>query len=243
MNAMEPISHPFPDLRSGSPRHWNLWLQWVGANALGEMIGLGIAAMIGVGVASTMDGRNTVFAVGLTGVAMILAGTIEGVVVGIAQSMVLCRYLRELRGKAWVTATAIGAFVAWVLGMIPSTVMNLREPHDSQPAPEMSGALMHGLAALMGIVLGVILALPQWRVLRRHVTRAGWWLAANSLAWAIGMPVIFLGIGAMHDLGMSFGGVIIGMLVTTVLAGAVVGAIHGLALVWLVRQPDAGRAG
>jgi hypothetical protein len=40
---------------------------------------------------------------------------------------------------------------------------------------------------------GAVLSFAQWLVLRGKVKRAGLWIPANMLAWAFGMPVIFLG--------------------------------------------------
>jgi hypothetical protein len=35
----------------------------------------------------------------------------------------------------------------------------------------------------------------QWTVLRRHVARAGVWVAANALGWLAGLVVVFAAIG------------------------------------------------
>jgi hypothetical protein len=61
---------------------------------------------------------------------------------------------------------------------------------NSAPAPEISDTLVYLLAAAMGLVLGPVLGVPQWWVLRRHVAHAWWWIPANAAAWALGMPVI-----------------------------------------------------
>lgn len=75
-------------------------------------------------------------------------------------------------------------------------------------------------------------------MLRRHLSGAAGWLAANAAAWALGMPLVFLG----ADLA-SRGGpipVVAGILAATLLAtGSVVGAVHGLWLVWKLGGPSA----
>ena len=61
-----------------------------------------------------------------TGVAAVALGTLlEGVVVGAAQWRVLREPLPALSRGSWVEATAIGAGLAWLLGMVPSTVISL----------------------------------------------------------------------------------------------------------------------
>jgi hypothetical protein len=98
------------------------------------------------------------------------------------------------------------------------------------------------LAAMMGCVLGPVLGVPQWLVLRRHVRRAGWWVLANSIAWAAGMPVIFL---AASNVGEETPFVQLAIVagVAFTIAGAVVGAIHGVALVWLTSRKNSLPAG
>lgn len=60
-------------------------------------------------------------------------------------------------------------------------------------------------------------------------------MPANALAWACGMVVIFAGI----DLALGDGfspSVVLSLALTLACAGALVGAVHGLALVWLLRS-------
>jgi hypothetical protein len=140
-----------------------------------------------------------------------------------------------------VAATAVGAGFAWLLGVIPSTLMSLGEQGGeaaTAAAPDMSGPPMLGLAALMGIVLGPVLGLPQWVVLRNYVSGAGWWVPAQSAAWALGMPLVFLAAGSIPE-GTPLLVIVAIVAGTLALAGAVVGMVHGAALVWLARRRNA----
>jgi hypothetical protein len=168
---------------------WSLWSRWVLANGLGELVGLGAAAVVGVALAKTFEAQMGSFA-GLAGAGvMITLGTFEGV---------LRRPLPALGWRSWVLASAAGAFAAWTLGMIPSTLIDFGAEAGAAPPTEMSDALMYGLAAAMGAILGPILGVPQWLALRRHVRRAIWWIPANAGAWALGMPIVFVGAGSAH---------------------------------------------
>jgi hypothetical protein len=76
-----------------------------------------------------------------------------------------------------------------------------------------------------------------WLVLRRFVSHAALWMPANALAWEFGMAVIFASIDPAISGGFGLlSDVILGL--TLACAGAVVGAIHGLALVWLLRSSE-----
>jgi hypothetical protein len=214
---------------------WTLWQRWVIANALGELVGLGAAAVAGVALVQLFETTLATLASLAGAGAIILLGTFEGVVVGLAQWLVLRRPFPALSRRAWVLASAVGAFVAWTLGMIPSTLIDSGTDAGAALPAEMSDALMYALAAAMGAVLGPILGIPQWLALRRHIRRAAWWIPANAAAWVLGMPVVFIGASSAPTGGLP--GLVATGLLTAVSAGAVVGAIHGLALIWLA-QPQ-----
>lgn len=214
-----------------------LWLRWVGANGLAELIGLGGSALVGIAIAgATMD---TLGGALLSALALILAGTLlEGFVVGAAQWLVLREALPELPARRWIVATALGAGIAWTLGMIPATAASLgagAATAGSETIPEMSEMMVYAMAALMGIMLGPILGFPQAWILHRYVDHAGWWVPANALAWAAGMVIVFFVAGSVPAGALGLGtflyvGTMLG------LAGLVVGAIHGMALLWLLQH-------
>jgi hypothetical protein len=195
-------------------------------------IGLGTTLVIAWRLAPTLDQLSGVASTIAAGVLAIGFGTLlEGVVVGVAQETVLRKRLHGLRRGSWTTATAGGAALAWVLGMIPSTVIALMSAGSgSQPPVEPSAAAQMLLAAGLGLVAGPILGIAQWTVLRHFVAHAGRWLWANALAWAVGMPLIFVGMDAVP-----WGGhpVVVTLPVYGICAmvGVTVGAIHGRVLV------------
>ena len=221
-----------------SPDERRLWLSWVIANALGELVGLGAVGAAGWAVFA-LGGAPA----GLAGhvraaLALIAAGACEGVAVGFAQGAVLRRRVPAIALGLWTAATVAGALVAWVLGMIPSTLASAHAGAAASGTPPSIGpAVRLALAAALGFVLGPILALPQWRVLRGHTARAGRWVLANAVAWAAGMPVIFAGIGwtARHAATAPRPELVAVLLLVLAGAGAVVGAVHGLWLVALTR--------
>lgn len=206
------------------------WSLWVAANCAAELIGLGVVGAVNIGAFFVFGEPDTL---ALAAVFLLLAvalGTFEGTVVGWAQARVLRRRLPELRG--WVGATVRGAVVTWVLGMLPSTLVSLTRAKTT-PRAEMSDLVQLALAVPLGMIAGTILSFPQWRVLRRSVERAGWWVPANALAWAVGMPLVFVAAG-VHPEGTPLE---VGLLVAASLAaaGAAVGAVHGAFLCRLTR--------
>jgi hypothetical protein len=221
---------------------WSLWLRWVGANALAELLGLGATFAIGVFLFTRLGEPQGLAAIGML-LLMTASGLIEGTVVGLLQWSVLRRPFSRVTRRAWLVATWIGALVAWFLGSLPATLTDMGADQAQAPAQEPETWLMLTMAAAMGLVLGVILALPQWRVLRQDIERAWVWLPANSAAWALGMPIVFAAVDLAYRAG-TVGGAVGVMALALALTGAAVGAVHGLALVWLASraQPNAGGA-
>ncbi|SRR6266516_2460868 len=171
--------------------NWSLWYRWVLANAVGEGIGLGLTLTMGFVLFSGAE--KTLGPLAVAGFA-ILAGTgIEGTFVGTAQWSVLRHPFPKLSWQRWALVTALGAFVAWVLGMIPSTFFLTRAHSGAASSVQMNAFVIYGLAALMGFVLGPVLGVPQWLALRHYVQNAGWWVLANAVAWALGLTVVFIG--------------------------------------------------
>ena len=208
----------------------SLWGWWVAANTVGETVGLGATAAVAVAVAGAGETGRTGAMVAATA-ALVAAGAFEGLAVGVAQWSVLRSALTALRARRWIVATVVGALVAWLLGVVPAT---LGGGAGTAEAPPFGQAVQLVLAAVMGLVLGPVLGVPQWRVLRRHVPRASRWVLANAVAWAAGMPVVFFAAGSVPA-DASPRHIAFVVVAACAAAGAVVGAIHGAWLVRLVR--------
>lgn len=217
----------------------SIWVRWVVANAGAELIGLGTSALLWIAMLTWMDATLGIL---LSALLVVIGSTIlEGAAVGYGQWLVLRRLIPELRWQSWLVATAIGAFIAWTLGMIPSTLMNLAESSSATASAggvDMGIGVMLLLAVGMGLVLGPILAWPQWLVLRRYLDRAIWWIPANALAWAAGMAIIFAASSSVSEGSLTWV-IVATVLVSLMIAGAAVGAIHGLALLWMVHNQQA----
>jgi hypothetical protein len=212
---------------------WRIWAQWVLANAASETVGLGATLLIGAFL--LVQAEPTIGAISSAALGVLAATVIEGLIVGTAQWLVLRRPLVKMKWRSWALATALGAFIAWTLGMLPSTLL-FTGPETGAGAPgEMSDLLVYALAAGLGLVAGSILGAPQWLALRRHLPKAGWWVPANALAWMLGMVVVFIGTSFIPAQGITWPVALV-LLLFVVAAGAVVGAVHGLVLIWLLHQ-------
>ncbi len=213
----------------------SLWLRWVAANALAEVVALGI---VGIGATIVVDqavANPTLTSIVVAGIAVSLFGAIAGIVLGWAQWVVLRGRLPTVRARNWVAATTIGGVFSWLLAMAPNTVIGLMT-YDTGSPPEFGTVAMLAIALAAGAASGVGLSTPQFFVLRSHVKNAGWWLPANALAWMIATP-LFL---AVVESSAQTSSLLVALVVTLVaagIAGAIAAAIHGGVLVWFLVAP------
>lgn len=206
-----------------------LWLRWTLANGLVELLGLGSTfAIIGFLVSKIDTQRVT--GILLTFLLTVASGAVEATLVGLAQAWAMHPWFPKIRRFAWWRATLVGALLGYVLGYLPSTLMSMGEVAGQAAQAEPPQWITLLLAAGLGAVAGAVLSFAQWLVLRRNLNRAGSWIPANMLAWAFGMPIIFAGMDLAFKQGALWQSILV-VAAALLVAGLVVGAIHGAFLV------------
>ncbi|RYV51612.1 hypothetical protein [Pengzhenrongella frigida] len=176
---------------------------WTASVTAGELLGFCAPALVGPLV---WDARP---AIALP--ALMAAGVVEGAVLGWSQARVLRGPLPALSRRRWIVGTAVGASIAYLFGMLPSTTYGT---WSSWPV---------AAVVVVGIVVGGLLlcsiGVAQWLELRRHLASAGLWVLASAAAWAVGLtafvlvstplwqpgqgPVLVAAIGALGGLVMA----------------------------------------
>ncbi|MFJ6156169.1 hypothetical protein ACIQF8_02305 [Pseudarthrobacter sp. NPDC092184] len=111
---------------------------------------------------------------------LVLAGFVEGAVLGWFQVRVLRTRLPAVSVRRWVLLTAAAAALAWTVGLLSFS----SESWQGWPA---AAQIVTGTGA--ALVLLVSIGLAQWFELRRHVPRAWRWIAGSAAAWAVGLGV------------------------------------------------------
>ncbi|HSM72967.1 MAG TPA: hypothetical protein VK851_15630 [Anaerolineales bacterium] len=152
------------------------------------------------------------------GFSRVLVPLIAGILIGFSQWLVLRRYLTT--HSDWILAGGAAWAAGYAFGLL--IIQNL----SSTAIGEIIAYL------LFGAIVGVI----QWQMLRREIPSLLAWVAINSLGWAAGLWT------SQFVLDLFFNTPVIEPVVSTsVIAGTsglVAGAITGLALVWIAREPD-----
>ncbi|HET9909697.1 MAG TPA: hypothetical protein VFQ23_23825 [Anaerolineales bacterium] len=150
--------------------------------------------------------------------ARIIVPLFAGFLVGLAQWFVLRKYVNSV--SDWIWSAGASWAVGYALGLL---IIN--------------GLTGTGLDGYIGYILfGAIVGLVQWPVLRREIPNVWIWILANVIGWTAGF---FL---SQVALDLFFNGPAIAPVASTAVisgvSGLVAGAITGVALVMIVRQPE-----
>src|SRR5829696_1535311 len=125
------------------------WRTWVTRTTLGEAAGFLFPVLV---VLSGADDLPT----GPRFAVLLLAGAVEGAVLGWAQSSVLVPLVAGFSKRDWILRTALAATLAWAIGMGPSTwAAGLVDV-------PMGGVVV--LAVPAGVVLLCSIGVAQWTV-------------------------------------------------------------------------------
>lgn len=205
--------------RTWSARDGGWLLRWIVVVATAEAVGFIAPAIVGV------QASDSPALIPL----LLLAGAVEGALLGCGQAVVLRMRLPRLRVRAWVLLTVIGAVAAYSVGMIPSALSPLWTTWG-WPA---QAALLAGVALVLLLSIGG----AQWLELRRHLWRAGWWIAGTAAAWLVALALFLtIAMPLWHE-GQDPGtailvGVVAGLVMATAMA-----AVTGVTIQVLLRGP------
>jgi hypothetical protein len=126
----------------------------------------------------------------------------------------------------WVLASTVDWFVGFYVGFVSGTMFLV------STAKSVPGDIL--VYFILGAALGSGVGLVQWLVLRRRISRAGWWVLASTAGFAVavaggsGAAVVAFG----YDMGGVMSGFmpVLGWTVVAALGGAVTGTLQRLVL-------------
>lgn len=228
-----PEDHPRAAPKAAARRvdeRWVLWAAWLLATALGWTLGWAVGPRAGEFVARPIGETGAMLAAETLGGA-VAWGTL-GLITGVAQWLVLRRYLP--RAGWWVLASAAGWAIVGSAKWHYEPLMEEIMPPFFRTVEEMGlPFLMPLLGITIGLVLdgmmGLVVGVAQWFVLKVHVRRAGRWVLISAVAWAAGAVVMGLLAWAFDRPGEE-----IVYRVVPIVGGIVPGAIMATGLVRLM---------
>jgi len=157
---------------------------------------------------------------------------------------------------AWVVATTAGMLLGFLPARPVADVLGLGVAFIAAPLLAGAGWAIGYAAGLLLIqvlssqqtaggfwmvlvsyaLFGLIIALVQWPVLRREIPQAGLWILAGVIGWTLGFSIASAVELIIYDHFLTEPWLV--SLLVQGISGLIAGAVTGLALVWIVRQPD-----
>ncbi len=187
-----------------SPLFNTIWLQWLFVTFIGFLASL---FWIEIGEKPDIGG---------------LQGLVGGAMIGLAQLLVLRRYISQ--AGWWILASSL----SWsFIGLSPLGAMGWVAPRMLEIIPR----LLYGIVG--GGIIGMLLGVGQWLVLRQHISKAWQWIFVNTLSWSIALALGWIIGGILRLVTRLFISEVIGLTVTWIL----VGAMTGLALIKFLENP------
>ena len=149
----------------------------------------------------------------------VIVPLLAGFLIGLAQWAVLRNFV--VNSHDWILAAGTSWAVGYAVGLFLINIL--------------AGTSLSGLIGFA--LFGAIIALIQYPIFRREIPHLSYWIIANVIGWTAGfylsqasLNVFFSNVPAINP--------VVSTSFVAVITGLVAGAITGLALVWIVRQPD-----
>lgn len=188
---------------------WLLGFQWVIANALSWVAAFFVMELMyipspfGFGFSSLLFALDAFWNKSLP-------GALAGICFAIATWLVLRH--RILNPGRWVISTILGFMFGVFIGDGVSSLLSIQ--FIARPWRNSLWDF-----ALTGLLLGLLVGIFQWLVLKQQSTQAHWWIPASIVAWVS----VYL---------ISSVNWVVGLLAN----GAIIGIITGVTLIWVLRH-------
>ena len=169
-----------------------------------------------INMAGTVIGLYCIFVPRLSTVISLVVLSLGGIPLAVGEWLLL---RRELGIKAWwVLATTLSWALCWYINIVLALVLG-----------EGTVGSIAGTVLFYGLFPGLIFSICQWLVLRRRFDKSIWWIFATTAGWDIALfgLVVFSGAVETNLPATLYLFAIIGMML---------GAMQGLALVWMPRE-------
>ncbi len=127
-----------------------------------------------------------------------------------------------------LASVAILLLLGGIIGALQWLVLRRQVPGLSRWAPFTAlGVALGSLVALL--FMGVGVGVTQWMLLRRVFNKTVWWLVISAVAWPAAYLIGNVAAASIESLPLAGAA-------NALVSGAIVGAITGAALLWLLRQ-------
>lgn len=203
------------------------WSRWIFHYSIGELVGIGIAAIIArllyIGYSEIDDGQSPT----LNTFVLVVAGTLEGLIMGYVQWRSLSRVIGSLKPAPWIITTTLSSAIGWLLIFPPAVLIIFFFARLS--AHTQYTSVLYTLLA--GLTFGGLIGICQFFIIRNYFNNAIIWFFANAISWALSFLILYF--------ALSFVGAVLINTVVIILAclasGLAQGMVTGTSLYFLMR--------
>lgn len=167
--SLQQTTNQASNLTPDVPSTRNAWLYWILANAVGHIAGISAFGIVTLFI--NWGGSGGVAALFDLALPFAVLGLLDGLLVGLAQGLVVQHFTgRPLLGE-WALFTTLGGIAAWVLGTLVGglTIVII--------------GLLFYIAA--GGIAGVLMGYAQRPTVQRHLDPQAGWIIPNMLAGSL----------------------------------------------------------
>jgi hypothetical protein len=177
----------YTDTRGG----W-MYPAWMRSCILGSVFAFSISALVSVLIsiylAPYRSGIHNTVRIQLVATAAIL----EGALIGYFQWLVLRRLFPTMTSTSWIGATMIASGSGYLLSWLPTSYALTADLASRIRDMTQSPSAIARISLVTGALVGLIWGITQFAVLRLHVHRAGSWIVASTISWAISFVWLYL---------------------------------------------------
>ncbi|MBX9851735.1 MAG: hypothetical protein K2X86_08255 [Cytophagaceae bacterium] len=206
----------------------SFFIRWVFYCAAGEFLGIAAASAIVFGINNSIREPETFVQKSIVLCSMMIAGAIEGFLLGSFQWKVLKEKIPILPWREWTGYTVLVATMGWFLGMMPSLLFYDNSTPDSN-IDHSNPIIFALLSVLIGLGIGSVFGCFQWFSLRKYIPKAHRWIADNGVGWAFGIGWIYLA-SSLPDINTPLVTMVYLGMAGGILAGISVGLVTGIFL-------------
>ena len=169
-------------------------IQWVLYSSFGELLGFGFAALSGFFIASVLGCEDIMLnqSPWLPILIMVVAGFVEGCILGIIQAVPLLKAFPLVSKLRWTILTGTGGAIAWGIGTLVGPLLSEKYFTNISFVSVL-------VAISMLVVLAGILGITQWIELKKHFTDSWKWIVYTIVGWGIGLSISFIGTSTITE--------------------------------------------
>jgi hypothetical protein len=201
------------------------WYKWMLNYSLGELLGIGAAAIVGRLLFIQFSNASETSSSVLTAVILIMAGAAEGLIIGFIQWKSLSKLVRHFKPVPWIVTTMFCTIAGWLL-VLPPAVLFISFLTKMFLINNYYSAFY---TMLVGMAFGGLVGIPQFFIIKRFYFNAIIWVFANILGWMFSFLIIYFTLSLFGN-DPSFGYSLFLISGACVLSGLIQGIVTGTSL-------------